>query len=75
MNTEHYSPDFISELHTLINKYGMENASNTPDFILAKYLANCLHALNEATEQREIFYGRDPKTTEPPDVSDVPTTL
>ena len=37
----------------------MENASNTPDFILAQYLCNCLKAWEEATQQRETWYGRD----------------
>jgi hypothetical protein len=53
------APDFISELRDLINKHSMENASNTPDFILAQYLTNCLQAWNQATQQRETWYGRD----------------
>lgn len=50
---------FEEELIRLINKYSMENESNTPDFILAIYLGNCLAAFNQATQQRETWYGRD----------------
>jgi hypothetical protein len=60
------APDFISELRNLINKHNMENASNTPDFILAQYLTNCLRAWNQATQQRETWYGRDARPTSPP---------
>ena len=59
-------PDFISELRDLINRRSMENASNTPDFILAQYLTNCLRAWNQATMQRETWYGRDARPTSPP---------
>ena len=52
-------PDFISELRDLLNRRSMENASNTPDFILAQYLTNCLRAWNQATQQRETWYGRN----------------
>ena len=37
---------FRKELSELINRNSMENASNTPDFILAEYLVNCLMAFN-----------------------------
>lgn len=33
---------FTRELEHLINKYSMENESNTPDYILAKYLERCM---------------------------------
>jgi hypothetical protein len=54
---------FISELRDLINRYGRENASNTPDYILAYYLESCLLAFQEATQQRETWYGRDASPT------------
>lgn len=50
---------FTKELETLINKHSMENSSNTPDFILAMFLENCLKSWNEAIQQRETWYGRD----------------
>ena len=51
---------FQQELEQLINKYSQENGSNTPDFILARYLNGCLGAFNEAVESRELWYGRKP---------------
>ena len=51
--------DFYKELEVLINKYSKENASNTPDWILAQYLLGCLSAFETATQQRETWYGRD----------------
>jgi len=50
---------FASGLESLINRFSRENASNTPDFILAQYLLTCLAAWNTATQQRDTWYGRD----------------
>jgi hypothetical protein len=50
---------FERELTSLINSYSEENESNTPDFILASYMNNCLKAFNEATNMREKWYGRE----------------
>jgi hypothetical protein len=47
------APDFITELRELINRRSMENGSDTPDFILAQYLTDCLRAWNRATKRRE----------------------
>ena len=60
------------ELRSVINRYSVENASNTPDFILAKYLMGCLDAFNMAVQQRETWYGRDarPTNTEQPSQDD-----
>lgn len=52
--------DFEKELEALINKHSMENASNTPDWVLAQYLNGCLEAFNLAVQLRENWYGRDP---------------
>jgi len=50
---------FEKELEQLINKYSMENDSNTPDFILAEYLSNCLKTFNTTIQRREDWYGRN----------------
>lgn len=55
------SADFQKELEQLLNRHSQENASNTPDFILANYLNNCLDAFNVAVARREEWYGRTPK--------------
>lgn len=47
---------FKAELKTLINKYSKENGSNTPDFILAEYLTNCLESFDKAFKLRESWY-------------------
>jgi hypothetical protein len=46
------------ELRSLINRNSRENASGTPDYILAEYLAACLLAYDRAVAQRETWYGR-----------------
>ena len=50
---------FEKELEQVINRHSVENASNTPDFILAQYLSACLAAFATAIQQRETWYGRD----------------
>lgn len=55
---------FEEEMRNIINRASMENASNTPDFILAQYLVACLDAFNMAVQQRETWYGRDPRPME-----------
>ena len=44
-------PDFEKELIILINKYSLENTSNTPDFLLREYLMNCLDTYEKTTQQ------------------------
>ena len=44
--------DFQKELSSLINCHSQENNSNTPDFVLAEYLIDCLKAFNKATNER-----------------------
>ena len=49
---------FEDEIRQVINKRSEENPSNTPDFILARYLLNCLDTFNIAVQAREEWYGR-----------------
>ena len=49
--------EFKKELENLINKYSMENGSNTPDFIIAEYLVGCLRTFNNAYVARTNWYG------------------
>ncbi len=48
-----------------INTCSAESASNTPDWVLALYLLSCLDAFNAAVQQREEWYGRDPRPSDP----------
>lgn len=43
---------FYTELKELINKHSRENGSNTPDFVLAEYLFNCLRNFDQAVNNR-----------------------
>lgn len=62
---DRFESDFENELITLINRFSEENSSNTPDFILASYLMQCLSAWNNATQCRETWYGRNGQPCKP----------
>lgn len=47
---------FRNKLCELLNYFSMENESSTPDFILAKYLSDCLDAFDRATLARSAWY-------------------
>lgn len=47
-------------LREIINRYSRENESNTPDYILAKFMNECLVAFEEATKDRDKWYGIKP---------------
>jgi len=51
---------FEKELERLLNKHSMESGSDTPDFILSKYLLGCLEVYNSTVKAREKWYGRVP---------------
>ena len=46
------------EIQCAINRHSAENTSNTPDFILANYLIDCLTAFDAAVSHREAWYGK-----------------
>jgi hypothetical protein len=49
---------FEEGLRVLLNKTCQENASDTPDFVLAEFLSRCLDAFNLAVVCREKWHGR-----------------
>jgi hypothetical protein len=51
-------PEFRERLRHLLNTASAENASNTPDFILADFLHRCLRAYNAAVVTRDEWYKR-----------------
>ena len=51
------TPTFEEELRRLINCHSVENESNTPDFVLAAYIRDCLNAFTKATAGRDRYYG------------------
>ena len=52
---ETYTMSLNEELTVLLNKHSIENGSNTPDFILAEYLINCLNAWSTAVNHRDSW--------------------
>ena len=51
--------EFQEELIELINCHSIENGSDTPDFILAEYLVDCLKVFNKISKKRDAWYGVD----------------
>lgn len=49
---------FEKDIAAVINKHSVENDSNTPDFILAQYVRQCLEAFAVASRWREQWYGK-----------------
>ena len=56
-----YDPqvDFREKLEKLINIYSKENGSNTPDFILAVFLCDCLKTFDKITTWRTAWYANE----------------
>lgn len=51
---------FTDELEGLINKYCVENESNTPDYLLARYLMDALRAYERVVKDRDNWFGFEP---------------
>lgn len=47
---------FKKELGELINKYSLENLSDTPDYILADYLIDCLNTFGRTIDARRRWF-------------------
>jgi hypothetical protein len=54
---EQLRADFGTELEKLINRYSIENKSNTPDFILGEFMLHCLAAFEATSLRRESWFG------------------
>ena len=50
---------FQDALTNLINCHSMENGSDTPDYMLAEYLCDCLATYEATIVKREKWYGRE----------------
>lgn len=51
------STTLVEELRALLNRHSVENASDTPDFVLAEYLMDCLGVWETAVSRRDKWYG------------------
>ena len=49
-----------NELQTVLNYHSRESMSDTPDFILAQYIMDCLAAFERATQRRDAWYRDEP---------------
>lgn len=52
--------NLIDELSATLNRHSAENGSDTPDFILATFLTDCLNAWDKCTAARDRWYGQNP---------------
>ena len=48
-----WKTEFEQELESLINKHSIENESDTPDFILGRYIRGCLDNFSAAIKRRD----------------------
>lgn len=51
--------NFRKSLEILINQNSIENNSDTPDFILAQYIDECLEVFDRAVKARDSWYGHE----------------
>ncbi len=51
--------EFRRRIEAVINDCSMENESDTPDFILADYLKNCLEAFDRAVNARRNWHSKE----------------
>lgn len=54
------------DIEHVINCNSAENGSDTPDFMLAEFLTDCLAAFDKAVTAREKWYGRLAVPVDPP---------
>lgn len=47
---------FARELEHLINRHSRENISNTPDFILAEYMLECLKLFETSLAREKMVW-------------------
>lgn len=52
--------DLMKELQAVINMHSEENKSDTPDFLLASYLSECLKTWAKIVRARDKWYGFEP---------------
>lgn len=51
--------DFMKELSVLLNRYGKDSDTNTPDYILAEYLKSCIESFERAIDLRDAWHNKD----------------
>ena len=51
------TPPLAEDLRSVLNRHSAENKSDTPDFILARYMLDALAAFEKASRAREDWCG------------------
>jgi hypothetical protein len=51
--------EFTHELKILLNRYSLDNDADSPDFLLAEYLSDCLCAYERTVMARDQWLGRE----------------
>jgi len=54
------------DLAEVLNRHNQENASDTPDYLLARFLVRCLDAWNATQQERTAWYSRGREETPEP---------
>lgn len=54
---EVFSPNLKRDLQDLLNKHGVDSATNTPDFILAESIITYLGTLGLTIQKRDEWHG------------------
>jgi hypothetical protein len=54
---------FMLEVRDVINRNSLEQGSNTPDYIIAQYLRDCLMAWDYASQTRAIWQSTSEEST------------
>ena len=49
--------EIVRDLAKVVNKYSLEQESQTPDYILAEYMLKSLSDLNRLMRDRDYWYG------------------
>lgn len=57
MKCDNRTTAFHQDITRLLNKYSVENGSDTPDFILCKYIQECLNAWTKCVRLRDKWWG------------------
>jgi len=54
------------DIEQAINRNSAENGSDTPDFILARFLTDALDAFDRATQSRNAWYAKSEPQADAP---------
>lgn len=55
-----HDPEIQRDLAAVLNRHSLDSACSTPDFILARYLLDCLEGWQMATIARDQWWGHTP---------------